>query len=224
MPLREKAKNFFKRRNSRSDSLSKTSSKESSRDRWPSNVYKPGEPMPRPKYRRPPEKAHKDKLDAFSWAESWRRKSFQSQHSPMGTRLPSRRNSFLSFRKGLASRNASRNASIASASDKGGTKHKENIGSSSRPALSPEVEQYGDDDVANGMIHASLLTCADMYTVGGSHVRGRDRNLPAPPHTAAALSSSNLSPTMSTAHDHQPFSEAELESAMKRSHLAVPTQ
>ncbi|QIW96180.1 hypothetical protein AMS68_001698 [Peltaster fructicola] len=209
MPLRERAKNLFKRRSSRSDTLSKTSSKESSRDRWPSNVYKPGEPMPRPKYRRPPEKAHKDKLDAFSFGEAWRRKSYQSQHSPMGTRLPSRRNSFLSFRKGIASRNASRNASIVSNSDKGGSKHTEDIGPSLRPALSPEVEQYGDDDVAN---------------VGGSHLRGRERDLPSPPRTAAALSSNNLSPTRGTARDHQPFSEDDLALAMKRSHLTVPTQ
>lgn len=209
MPLREKAKNFFKRRNSRSDTLSKTSSKESSRDRWPSNVYKPGEPMPKPKYKRPPEKAHKDKLDAFSFGEAWRRKSFQSQHSPMGTRLPSRRNSFLSFRKGLASRNASRNASITSDAGKGGAKHKENVGPSTRPALSPELEQYGDDDVAN---------------VGGSHLRTRGRDLPSPPRTAAGMSGSSLSPPMSTAHDHQPFSEADLALALNRSHLAVPAQ
>lgn len=144
MPLRERAKKLFsKRRDSRSDSLSKTSSKESSRDRWPSNVYKPGEVMPKPKYRRPPEKAHKEKLDAFSFGDAWRRNSYQSQYSPMGTRLPSRRNSFLSFRKVIASRNAS----IASAgTDKGGANHKENIG----PSLSPEIEQEGDDDTANG--------------------------------------------------------------------------
>lgn len=152
MAIREKAKNLFKRRGSRSDSLSKTSSKESSRDRWPSNVYKPGETMPKPKYRRPPEKAHKDKLDAFRFGDAWRKKSFQSQHSPMGTRLPSRRNSFLNFRKSLASRNASRNASLASDSRQtSGAQHKDSIAHARRPPrLSAEIAQAPEQDSVDG--------------------------------------------------------------------------
>lgn len=230
MPLREKAKNFFKRRTSQSDSLSKTSSKESSRDRWPSNVYKPGESMPKPKYRRPPEKAHKDKLDSFSFGEAWRRKSFQSQHSPMGTRLPSRRNSFLDFRKGLASRNASRNASRSASvasNDNGGAKHKDKLGRRP-PRLSAEVEQDGDDDPANGKylklcyLEVSGLT---VTVVGGSHLPSVDRDLPLPPRTAKAMSNDRNAPhTMITAHDHQPFSESDLAMAIKRSHLTVPAQ
>ena len=77
MPLREKAKNLFKSKG-RGDSLSKTSTNESSRERWPSNVYQPGEVMPQPKYRRPPRKEHTEKLEAFSFADAWRKKSFQS--------------------------------------------------------------------------------------------------------------------------------------------------
>lgn len=34
----------------------------------------------------------------------------------------------------------------------------------------------------------------------------------------------NLGQTMSTAHDHQPFTEQELALALQRSHLAVPAQ
>lgn len=90
MAIRAKAKAFFRRnRNNNDDTLSKTDSTDS-HERWPSNVYKPGEPMPRPKYRQPPKKEHKEHLDAFSFADAWRRKSFQSQYSPMGTRAPSR--------------------------------------------------------------------------------------------------------------------------------------
>jgi hypothetical protein len=96
MAIRAKAKAFFRRsrnnnnnNNNSDDNLSKTDSTDS-HERWPSNVYKPGEPMPRPKYRQPPKKEHKEHLDSFSFADAWRRKSFQSQYSPMGTRAPSR--------------------------------------------------------------------------------------------------------------------------------------
>ena len=61
--------------------------------RYPSNVYAPGEPMPRPKYRGPVSKQHQENLSAFSFAsalEGLRRKSGISQYSPMGSRLPSR--------------------------------------------------------------------------------------------------------------------------------------
>jgi hypothetical protein len=89
MAIRARAKAFFRRSRNNDDSLSKTDSTDS-HERWPSNVYKPGEPMPRPKYRQPPKKEHKEHLDSFSFADAWRRKSFQSQYSPMGTRAPSR--------------------------------------------------------------------------------------------------------------------------------------
>jgi len=56
------------------------------------NVYKPGEKIPL-KYKRPVDKAHKERLEAFQFADSWRRRSFQSVYSPMGSRMPSRRNS-----------------------------------------------------------------------------------------------------------------------------------
>ena len=60
---------------------SASTSKDSNPARWPSNVYKPGEPMPRPKYRTPAKKEHKEKLEAFSFAESWaaRKHSFLTQ-------------------------------------------------------------------------------------------------------------------------------------------------
>ena len=89
MAIRARAKAFFRRSRNNDDTLSKTDSTDS-HERWPSNVYKPGEPMPLPKYRQPPKKEHKEHLDSFSFADAWRRKSFQSQYSPMGTRAPSR--------------------------------------------------------------------------------------------------------------------------------------
>ena len=98
MPFREKMKRAFGRSPSTGDGsgLTKTSSKSSKRD--PDSVYKPGE-MPKSKYCGPYNQAHQDKLSAFSFGGAWtRRKSDQSQYSPMGSRLPSQRGSMLSGR------------------------------------------------------------------------------------------------------------------------------
>lgn len=155
MPFREKAKALF-RPKSRNDSLSKTSSSNSSRERWPSNVYKPGEAMPRPKYRKPPTKEHKEKLESFSFSDAWRRKSYQSNYSPMGTRAPSRRNSLFSRRSYAKS---SRQNSVSSAGDTErsgtGARQREMHGAALAPNLTTEAEAEGDDDVTNGESHPS---------------------------------------------------------------------
>ncbi|KAL9640607.1 MAG: hypothetical protein Q9164_000163 [Protoblastenia rupestris] len=67
---------------------------------YPENVYKPGEVMPRPKYRGPYNQAHQDKLSAFSFGDAWKKRKNStgteksakggSEYSPMGSRLPSR--------------------------------------------------------------------------------------------------------------------------------------
>lgn len=125
--------------------------------------------MPRPKYRAPPQKEHKEKLEAFSFADAWRRKSFQSQHSPMGTRAPSRRNSSRrqswygmgkkSFSGKSEHAKSSRGNSISSnaETEKGSIRQREHVGHAAVPTrLSTEVEQEGDDDVGNGEYqHAS---------------------------------------------------------------------
>ncbi|KAK5708267.1 hypothetical protein LTR97_000807 [Elasticomyces elasticus] len=151
MVFREKAKALFRRKNSGTDSsLSKTSnsSSNSSRERWPSNVYKPGEAMPRPKYRKPPTKEHKEKLEAFSFGDSWRRRSFQSNYSPMGTRAPSRRNSLFSRKSYSKSRPGS--VSSLEPGEKVGVRQREmHSGAAVDGRLSPEVEAEGDDDVGN---------------------------------------------------------------------------
>ena len=159
MPFRERAKNLFKTK-SRGNSLSQTSSNSSERDRWPSNVYKPGEQMPRPKYRAPPQKEHKEKLEAFSFADSWRKKSFQSTYSPMGTRAPSRRTSFLSMgrksRKSFSGRStggkseSGRTGSVSSdTTEKSMPRPREGMGAK----LEGQPEAEGDDDVTNGSLH-----------------------------------------------------------------------
>lgn len=227
MPFREKAKSFFRR--SRTDSLTKSSTKDSnqSKERWPSNVYKPGEPMPRPKYRAPPKKEHKEKLEAFSFADAWRRKSFQSQYSPMGTRAPSRRNSWMSMRrKSYRSQKSIRNGSVASAeTEKSGIdpKRRDNVGTGAAmaPKLSTEAEAEGDDDVGN---------------VGMSRVQSRERKPASRPasrplsmdgkangHANGHVHPAALPPHIQ-AYDHQPFTEHDLALALKRSHLDVPAQ
>lgn len=88
MPFRARLKKTFSRNStSGSDGSSTADSNQES------SVYGPGEKMPQPKYRRPVQKEHKEKLEAFSFAKAWRRKSNASLYSPMGSRMPSRKNS-----------------------------------------------------------------------------------------------------------------------------------
>ncbi|KAK5138508.1 hypothetical protein LTR08_000095 [Meristemomyces frigidus] len=169
MVFREKAKALFKSRSRGESSLSKASSKDSSRDRLPSNVYKPGEPMPRPKYRKPPTKEHKEKLESFSFAEAWRRKSFQSTYSPMGTRAPSRRNSLFS-RKSFGGK-SSRANSVSTGEDTGlkTTMMRQREGGMATgmamtgTRLSTETEAEGDDDIHNGRLNTTVARVPSVH-------------------------------------------------------------
>lgn len=134
MPFRAKMKRAFGRDSPEEGSDAaqtngKASHKKEKKQKLPDNVYKPGEPMPRPKYRGPYDKEHQDKLTSFNFANAFsRRKSDYSETSPMGTKLHSRRGSFLSIgRKSFA---RSRRPSHVD------------------PALMEATE--GDDDVTNG--------------------------------------------------------------------------
>jgi hypothetical protein len=92
MPFRERIKKTFRRMSNTNSSGSTDTKVYDPSDRSCSLYYQPGEKIPY-KYRRPVEPAHKAKLDGFSFGSAWRRKSTQSQYSPMGSRLPSRQNS-----------------------------------------------------------------------------------------------------------------------------------
>ncbi len=233
MPFREKAKALFRRKDSAADSLSKTtSSSNSSRERWPSNIYKPGETMPRPKYRKPPTKEHKEKLESFSFGDAWRRKSYQSNYSPMGTRAPSRSNSL--FRRKSHAR-SSRANSVASLGDgeKCGPRQREmHSGAMITAQLSTEVEADGDDDVTNGgytsrsRLYKAFGRSANNIAVGLSRAQSREQV----PTKSRPRTAEDIPPDCSeyfgsgTAHDHRPFSEHELTLALQRSHLAVPAR
>jgi len=97
MPFRARVKRALIGPSSDSSDLKKTESRKSKKERLPDNVYKPGEMMPRPKYRGPYNQAHQDKLSAFNFGGAWQerktssstQKTQGSDYSPMGSRLPS---------------------------------------------------------------------------------------------------------------------------------------
>ncbi|MCJ1369319.1 hypothetical protein MMC20_000529 [Loxospora ochrophaea] len=106
MAIREKLRRHLTRTTSASDpnALTTTATSDSKKSKSSKqkaakdpNRYAPGE-MPKPKYRGPYNKAHQEKLHAFSFGEALdnaRRKSSQSQYSPRGSKMPSRRGSLV---------------------------------------------------------------------------------------------------------------------------------
>ncbi|EKG12561.1 hypothetical protein MPH_10311 [Macrophomina phaseolina MS6] len=98
MAFRERVKRVLGRNSSSKSSSSSSLSKKPSKSAEDENhrYYLPGEKMPPMKYRRPVAKEHKEKLEAFNFEKAWRRRSQQSVYSPMGSRIPSRRNSLTS--------------------------------------------------------------------------------------------------------------------------------
>ena len=142
MPFRDKMRKALGRSNDdgsnsiTTDTDKSIRSKRAKKDKLPDNVYKPGEPMPRPKYRGPYNQAHQDKLSAFSFGEAWKKRkssgTMGSEMSPMGSRIMSRRNSAWSKKSRLGSR---QNSAFTGVEESG----------------------EGDDDVANGMDISTLI-------------------------------------------------------------------
>lgn len=92
---------FGGHKSSGSSSGSNSSGSQSQLDwRNDSTVYAPGEQMPRPKYRLPVNKQHKQLLDRYTWADNLFHgtRSRDSLFSPGGTRMPSRNPSRTSSR------------------------------------------------------------------------------------------------------------------------------
>jgi hypothetical protein len=195
MPFRARLKKTFSRSSRSSGSSSEASStlSGSSGNKRASNVYQPGEKIPQ-KYRRPVDKAHKEKLEAFTFGDSWRRRSFQSVYSPMGSRMPSRRNSIeLPMKRAGIGR---RGASFVNQVDEGS----------------------GDDtDLTNGELLAfnflsrnpSINPCAV----------GLSRQVSTDGPTSRGVQDFADPPMQ---HD-SPFTHEDLALALKRSHLGVPS-
>jgi hypothetical protein len=145
MGVRERLKKTFSRRNSTATTPTSTSSKDPS-DRSNSIWYQPGEKIPY-KYRRPVEPEHKAKLDGFSWTNAWRRKSHQSQYSPMGSRMPSLQGSAIAPPEGV--RVCGNNVSVHSGR-KGVSSSTAEEGQAPRHHLEPiqSVQTASEEDVA----------------------------------------------------------------------------
>ena len=155
--------------------LTQVPSKKSRKDKeqYPDNVYKPGEPMPRPKYRGPYNQAHQDKLSAFSFGEAWRKRKSSigtersgkgvSEYSPMGSKLPSRgpsrRGSAWSAFSGKAGK---RGLSSRQGSYSGYDGYDGDVGM-------VEESKHGDDDVMNGM--PSILPFLSTMVYDGTLIR-----------------------------------------------------
>ena len=156
MPFREKMRKALGRSNDdSSDAVTATTAKDTKskrpkKEKLPDNVYKPGEPMPRPKYRGPYNQAHQDKLSAFSFGAAWKKRrstnTVGSEMSPMGSRAMSRRNSAWSKRSKLGSR---QNSAFAGVEESG----------------------EGDDDVANGMDSSVLIEQEQMDLFDKANIR-----------------------------------------------------
>jgi hypothetical protein len=142
--------------------LSKLKGNKSKNDDADDDYYKPGEKMPPLKYRRAVDPEHKKTLEAFTFGSAWRRRSHTSLYSPMGSRLPSRRNSCRSKRSRSRSMARSRRSSFSTASDYDAEEWVDSgIGASiagdDRPA---NIREASDDegDVLNGAC-ALLPSC-----------------------------------------------------------------
>lgn len=96
MPFRERVRRVLGRSTTHSETNS-VHQQESRKNSAGGSVYLPGEAMPKPKYRQPVDKKHKEHLESFNFMSGFgalaRRKSQASQYSPMGSRMPSRNNS-----------------------------------------------------------------------------------------------------------------------------------
>ncbi|KAI9726518.1 MAG: hypothetical protein M1828_001340 [Chrysothrix sp. TS-e1954] len=196
MPFRSRMKRAFGHSSFPSSSTTASSVAEPTLDyRKDPTVYKPGEYMPRPKYRAPAEKEHTARLESFSFGAATdkfiRRLSGASNYSPMGTKLPSRNTSVKS--KGSASRRASRNVS-RNGSFQADTKF---AGTMVRPVTEGRDELGDVGNVGLTSRRASLIPKKAKKVDTERAILGSDE------------------PDIGTAHDHKPFTEADVSHALR---------
>ncbi|KAI9849356.1 MAG: hypothetical protein M1838_000191 [Thelocarpon superellum] len=118
MPLRERMRKAFGRKTS-SDELTPKRTKSQK-----AVLYQAGEPMPRPKYPGRYDKPHQELLHAFTFGDaSKRRRSAQTEISPMASRAPSRKNSAMDTAARHVGQPPRRNMQVMdrAASDQGST-------------------------------------------------------------------------------------------------------
>ncbi|KAF2715784.1 hypothetical protein K504DRAFT_367459 [Pleomassaria siparia CBS 279.74] len=228
MPLRMRLRRAFTRGSSDEDSLRKTS-KASSKLITPapveSNIYQPGEKMPPLKYRRPVAPEHKAKLEAFTWAKAWRRRSSQSLYSPMGSRMPSHKTSLSTIGRRSVSRH--RNKSRSRGSDVMGVDS--GFGGSvddSRPERVREnSEEVGDVMNVGLSRHTTIDPRKEQRKSSETH-RGSESTKSGSSHPATTnlVDNRGRRPSVPILKGELPFSPEELELALKRSHLQAPPE
>ncbi|KAM0798878.1 hypothetical protein BDR22DRAFT_890996 [Usnea florida] len=172
MPFRQRMRKALGRSNddgsdlSTTDTNRSTKSKKAKKEKLPDNVYKPGEPMPRPKYRGPYNQAHQDKLSAFSFGDAWKRRrssgTVGSDLSPMGSRIMSRRNSAWSKKSKLGSR---QNSAFAEVEENGeGDDDVANVGlSRQHTAENRRPRPYDENTDMAGLDFSKTVTNGDVY-------------------------------------------------------------
>ncbi|KAF1998399.1 hypothetical protein P154DRAFT_251309 [Amniculicola lignicola CBS 123094] len=225
MPLRTRIKRAFTR-GSNDENGRKTSKPKKIVD---PNVYQPGEKMPPMKYRRPVDPVHKEKLEAFAWTTAWRRKSDHSVYSPMGSRMPSRKASLSTLgRKSIGGRSTRKLSSRGT----------DIIGVDS--GIGGSVVGDGDG-AAEGQLKEGSDEEGDVSNVGLSRHPTNDPT--SPRRKSSSIRSPSLRSSSITRRSHSfratsgagrrshsftrptalkpdvPFSPAELELALERSHL-----
>lgn len=182
---------------STTDTNRSTKSKKAKKEKLPDNVYKPGEPMPRPKYRGPYNQAHQDKLSAFSFGDAWKRRRSSgtagSDLSPRGSRIMSRRNSAWSKKSKLGSR---QNSAFAEVEENGeGDDDVANVGLSRQHTAENRRPRPNDDntDMA-GLDFSKTVTNGDVYGLDTQRTFTNGR-LFTEDELANAMSQSTLKPS-----------------------------
>ncbi|ORY05922.1 hypothetical protein BCR34DRAFT_604376 [Clohesyomyces aquaticus] len=217
MALRSRLRRAFTRGSQDDPALTKTLSKNSKKEKRDSNVYQPGEKMPPLKYRRPVAPEHKEKLESFSWAKAWRRKSEHSVYSPMGSRMPSRRNSISTLgRRSIGGRKGS-----SRGHDGVGIGVDSGIGGSiAGDEQRPERLREGSDEEGD-VTNVGLSRPPTNEPRKSSTYNRRSHSIASGGSRPATSDRARRSG--STKHD-QPFTQEELELALKRSHLEAPKE
>lgn len=203
MPFRQRMRKALGRSNddgsdlSTTDTNRSTKSKKAKKEKLPDNVYKPGEPMPRPKYRGPYNQAHQDKLSAFSFGDAWKRRRSSgtagSDLSPRGSRIMSRRNSAWSKKSKLGSR---QNSAFAEVEENGeGDDDVANVGLSRQHTAENRRPRPNDDntDMA-GLDFSKTVTNGDVYGLDTQRTFTNGR-LFTEDELANAMSQSTLKPS-----------------------------
>lgn len=176
MAIRERLRKTFKRNKDGSSSGGSTPSTSSDTDHYTGRTdieyYKPHE-IPKSKYKGKVDPEHKERLDAYSFADAFstvRRKSSQALSgimSPGGTKSQSRRASYMSHMS-KASKDGRKSVSgIAGPPDGHHPLSRQGTASDRPPATLIRENSEDDTDVLNGEI--SLIVCkCHLLTAFGS--------------------------------------------------------